>query len=135
MKEKITYPELLDTSFEFLDEDLDDSQNIDVNSRALANNHLSLEKTKMIFHDQNNMERKMCEWMIDLGDKNMSTDDLEENMNICQTYTIDYNFLKHGITSAMINQAIQYHDIINDDSIIADIEETEELKNSLSGII
>ena len=83
MKEKITYPELLDTSFEFLDEDLDDSQNIDVNSRALANNHLSLEKTKMIFHDQNNMERKMCEWMIDLGDKSMSTDDLEENMNIC----------------------------------------------------
>lgn len=80
MKEKITYPELLDTSFEFFDEDLDDSQNIDVNSRAPL---LPLEKTKMIFHDQNNMERKMCEWMIDLGDKSMSTDDLEENMNIC----------------------------------------------------
>ena len=47
---------------------------------------------------------------------------------------MDYNFLKHGITSSMINQAIQTHNIINDEIIKADIEETEKLKMEVSSL-
>ena len=77
----------------------------------------------------------MCKWMINLAENGMSTNELEENMNICQTYTIDYNFLKHGITSHMINQAIQFHDIITDRDIQADIKKTEDLKERVSGYL
>mgnify|MGYP006119861209 CR=1 FL=1 len=56
---------------------------------------------------------------------------MDENVKICNIYTIDYNLLKHNVTSLMLNKALLIHDLIDCADFKSDHEKTEKLQIEL----